>query len=360
MSKIIMLVLLACSMIGAIDKLFGNKLGYGSQFEAGMREMGNFALSMLGIYCLSPVIARVLSPVLIPLGDLTRADPSIFIGSILATDMGGYTSSLELARLPEMVNLSGLILASMLGTTISFIIPMATNLVGDQDFEYFSKGCLCGIMTVPIGVFVGGVLIKVPMKLLLINLIPIIVISFVIALSLLKAPDQTIRIFIYLGKGISLLSMFGLIVSILNFMLDINILKGMLPFEEGAVVVAKIAIILSGAYSLIAFLSKLLRYNLKNISDKVGINEESILGLFTSLVNAVPMLAIFNKMDWRGQIVNSAFAVSGAFLLGGQLAFVSTVSEKMVTPFLISKLVAGVTGVMVARVFIGLEEKKLA
>ena len=358
MSKVIMVILIICSMIGAVDKLLGNKLGYGSQFEAGIREMGNFALSMLGIYCLSPVIARVLAPVLIPLSNLTKADPSVFIGSLLATDMGGYTSSLELARSPEMINLSGLILASMLGTTISFIIPMATNLVSDRDFEYFSKGCLCGIMTVPIGVFVGGILIKVPMKLLLINLIPIIVISFVIAISLLKAPDGTIKMFVYLGKGISWLSMFGLILSILDFMLDINILKGMLPFEEGVVVVAKIAIILSGAYTLIAFLSKLLRYNLKNISDKVGINEESILGLFTSLVNAVPMLAIFNKMDWKGQIVNSAFAVSGAFLLGGQLAFVSTVSEKMVTPFLISKLIAGITAVFVAKVFIGIEENK--
>lgn len=358
MSKIIMGILIICSMVGAIDKLLGNKLGYGSQFEAGIREMGNFALSMLGIYCLSPVIAKVLAPVLIPLSNITKADPSVFIGSILATDMGGYTSSVELAIAPEMINLSGLILASMLGTTISFIIPMATNLISERDFEYFSKGCLCGIMTVPIGVFVGGIMTKVPIKLLLINLIPIIVISFVIAISLLKIPDQTIKLFIYLGKGISWLSMFGLIMSILDFMLDINILKGMLPFEEGVVVVAKIAIILSGAYSLIAFLSKILRKNLENISSKVGINEDSILGLFTSLVNAVPMLAIFNKMDWKGQIVNAAFAVSGAFLLGGQLAFVSTISEKMVTPFFVSKIIASVTAVLVGKIFIGIEEKK--
>lgn len=353
-----MIILIICSMIGAVDKLLGNKLGYGPQFEAGIREMGNFALSMLGIYCLSPVIARVLSPVLIPIASIIKADPSVFIGSLLATDMGGYTSSLELARAPEMVNLSGLILASMLGTTISFIIPMATNLVSDRDFEYFSKGCLCGIMTVPIGVFIGGILIKVPMKMLLINLVPIIVISFLIAISLLKVPEKTIKLFIYLGKGISWLSMFGLIVSILDFMLDINILKGMLPFEEGVVVVAKIAIILSGAYTLIAFLSKLLKKNLETISNRVGINEDSILGIFTSLVNAVPMLAIFNKMDWKGQIVNAAFSVSGAFLLGGQLAFVSTVSEKMVTPFFVSKIIAGVTAILVARVFIKIEEKK--
>ena len=239
MSKVIMIILIACSMIGAIDKLLGNKLGYGSQFEAGIREMGNFALSMLGIFCLSPIIARVLSPVLVPFSNLIHVDPSVFMGSILATDMGGYTASLDLANSPEMVKLSGLILASMLGTTISFIIPVATGMVTGRDFEFFSKGCLCGIVTVPIGVFVGGVMIGVPMATLLINLIPIIVISFLIAVSLLKFPDGTIKMFIYLGRGIAWLNMFGLIISILNFMLGLNILKGMLPFEEGAVVIAK-------------------------------------------------------------------------------------------------------------------------
>lgn len=359
MSKIITTILIICSIVGGIDKLLGNKLGYGEHFEAGIREMGNFTLSMVGIYCLSPVIAKVLTPILIPLSNISKADPSIFLGSILAVDMGGYTSALELAKSPEMVNLSGLILASMLGTVISFVIPMATNFVSGKDFMYFSKGCLSGIITVPIGVFIGGLLLKVPMRMLLINLIPIIVISLIIVIALLKAPEATIKSFTYLGKGITLLSMIGLILSILDFMLDIKILNNMLPFEEGLLLVGKIAIILSGAYSLIAFLSKILRSNLETISNRIGINEESILGIFTSLVNAVPMLAIFEKMDWRGQIINAAFSVSGAFVLGGQLAFVSTVSEKVVLPFLLSKLAAGITAIMVAKIFINLEEKKL-
>lgn len=359
MSKIVTTILIFCSIVGAVDKLFGSKLGYGKHFEAGIREMGSFTLSMIGIYCLSPVIAKTLTPILIPLSKLIKADPSIFLGSLLATDLGGYASALELAQSPEMINLSGIILASMLGTVISFVIPMATNFISDQNFIYFSKGCLSGIVTVPIGVFVGGILLEVPMKMLLVNLIPIIFISVFIVLALLKAPDMTIKSFSYLGKGIALLSMIGLILSILNFMLDINILKDMLPFEEGLLLVGKIAIILSGAYSLIAFLSKILRSNLEKISLKLGINEESIMGIFTTLVNAVPMLAIFDKMDWKGQIINGAFVVSSGFVLGGQLAFVSSVSEKVVMPFILSKLIAGITAIIVANILIKSEEKRM-
>ena len=96
---------------------------------------------------------------------------------------------------------------------------------------------------------------------------------------------------------------------------------------------------------------------MEKISEKLEINEESIMGIFTSLVNAVPMLAIFNKMDWKGQILNAAFSVSGAFLLGGQLAFVSTVAEDVVTPFMVSKIIAGATAIMVGKLFIKIEEK---
>lgn len=357
MSQVIMIILIFCSILGAIDKIFGNKYGYGSRFEAGIREMGTFALTMVGIYCLSPVIARLVLPILRPLSNLTGADPSVFICSILGADLGGYTSSVEIGATEEIIKFSGLILASMLGTTISFNIPMATNLVRDMDFENFSKGTLCGIVTVPLGVFVGGLAMGMQLNTLIINLIPIIIIAFSISLALIKYPEKTINLFINLGKAIGIVSLIGFVFSMTEFMFDIKIIKGMLPFEEGLFVVAKISIILSGAYSLIAFLSKILRYNLVKLSERIGINESSIMGLFTSLVNIVPMLAIFNQMDWKGQILNGAFSVGGAFILGGQLGFVSSIASDMVVPFFLSKIVAGITALIAAVFFIKYEEK---
>lgn len=64
------------------------------------------------------------------------------------------------------------------------------------------------------------------------------------------------------------------------------------------------------------------------------------------------MLAIYDKMDDKGKVINAAFAVSGAFVFGGQLGFVSGISHKAVTPFILAKLVAGLSGVFLADILI--------
>ena len=83
-------------LIGGIDRIFGNKLGLGEQFEEGFNAMGPLALGMVGIVTLAPVIAKVLGPVIIPLFTFMGADPAMF-AMILANDMGGYPLAMELA-----------------------------------------------------------------------------------------------------------------------------------------------------------------------------------------------------------------------------------------------------------------------
>lgn len=357
MSQIVLYVIIFFSLLGAIDKLLGNKFGLGAKFEEGFKGMGSLAMTMIGIYCLSPVIAHYFLSFLLSLSRVTGADPSIFIGSILACDMGGYTAAVEIAANEEIAKFSGIILASMMGATISFTIPIATNILSKEDFDYFAKGVLSGIVTIPVGCLIGGLAMGLGIRDIFMNIIPIVVLSVVIAVCLVKIKEKIVKLFVNIGKVIFVVSLVGLILSILNFVLGINILPGMIPFEEGIVVVGKIAVILSGAYPLIYFLSKVLEKGLSSLSEKLGVNDISILGLITSLANNVPTLGILKDMDWKGKIVNSAFAVSGAFTFGGQLGFVSGVSEDVVIPFILAKLAAGFSGILVAIFFIKLEEK---
>ena len=51
--------------------------------------MGALAMSMIGIICLAPVLADVLRPVVVPVYQFLGADPAMFVGTILANDMGG-------------------------------------------------------------------------------------------------------------------------------------------------------------------------------------------------------------------------------------------------------------------------------
>lgn len=95
--QIILWVMAAGVIIGAADKIFGNRLGLGEKFDEGFNAMGPLALGMVGIVCLAPVIADLLGPAIIPLFEALSADPAMF-GAILANDMGGYPLAMELAK----------------------------------------------------------------------------------------------------------------------------------------------------------------------------------------------------------------------------------------------------------------------
>ena len=83
-------VMIVFSIIAAVDRIFNNRLGLGEKFDEGLKSIGSLALSIIGIYSLSPLIARSLAPILYPVGNMLNADPSVFIASILAPDLGGY------------------------------------------------------------------------------------------------------------------------------------------------------------------------------------------------------------------------------------------------------------------------------
>ena len=56
--KIIIYIMVAFAVLGALDRIIGNKFGLGEQFEEGIMAIGSLALSMVGIIALAPVIAN--------------------------------------------------------------------------------------------------------------------------------------------------------------------------------------------------------------------------------------------------------------------------------------------------------------
>ena len=55
-NEIIVWILMICMVLGAIDRIIGNKFGLGKEFEEGFNAMGPLALAMLGIMCLAPIL----------------------------------------------------------------------------------------------------------------------------------------------------------------------------------------------------------------------------------------------------------------------------------------------------------------
>lgn len=357
MADIVLYIMVLFSIIGGIDKLLNNKWGLGEKFEEGFKSMGGLALTMIGLISLAPIISQVIMPVLSPLSKLTGADPSVFISSILATDMGGYATSLQVAESEEIAQFIGLILGANMGATVSFTIPIAISMISKEDFPFFAQGILAGIVTIPVGMLVGGIAMNIPFNIIWVNLLPVIILSIFIVIGFLKFQEKIISIFNILGKIIVVISTIGLVTSILNFILDIKLIPNMIDFEEGIITIGKIGVILSGAYPLFYFISKKLNKNIGRIAKKTGINEFAVIGILTSLANSIPMIGIYDKMDDKGKVINGAFAVSGAFTFGGQLGYISSISKAMVKPFILAKLTAGISGILVAYLLINMKEK---
>lgn len=64
--KIIFSLIAIFAVLGGLDRILGNRLGLGKAFEEGILAMGQLALTMVGILVLSPVLADILEPVVVP------------------------------------------------------------------------------------------------------------------------------------------------------------------------------------------------------------------------------------------------------------------------------------------------------
>ena len=58
--------------------------------------------------------------------------------------------------------------------------------------------------------------------------------------------------------------------------------------------------------------------------------------------------SLMNDMDEKGTMLNSAFAVSAAFVFAGHLAFTMAYNSAYILPVLAGKLLAGVLAVFLA------------
>lgn len=346
--EIIIWIMAIFAVLGALDRILGNKFGLGKEFEEGILAMGSLAMAMIGIITLAPILAAVLKPVIVPVFRFLGADPAMFAGTILACDMGGGALAQELTADPQAALLGGVLAGSMLGATIVFTIPVAMGILRQEDRPAMAKGILCGIVTIPIGVLVGGLVAGFPIMMVLRNLIPIVLIAIVIAIGLWKAEKWMIKGFGIFGKLIIALITVGLVAAIVESLTGFAILPGMARIEEGFLTVGAIAIVLAGAFPLVFVLTKLLKKPLMKLGQLLGINDTAAAGLIASLANSIATFSLVKEMDERGKVVNIAFAVSAAFVFGDHLGFTAGFAPEMLPAVIVGKLSGGISAIIVA------------
>ena len=364
-SSVVMTILAIFVVVGMIDKVRGNKLGYGERFDAGFHAMGDLALAIVGIIAISPILLRIFSPIVTPLFGLVGVSPAMFPGSILALDMGGYAMSVQMAEGNTAIgNYAGIIVASMMGITICFTIPYALTMIKKEDRSLFATGILLGVITLPIGCLLGGLAMNftsypLPTRDLIVNTLPVMILAIVVALGLIFWQKTTVKIFSGFGKCITFIATVSPAIAIFQYltgirlplfylMVEENEVLGGEPLVVGLLLVGLIAIVLVGAFPMILFLNRRLGKIMGRFGKKAGINKEASTGLLTQLASSIPVWSIINDMDQRGKLLNVVFAVSGSFVFGDVLAFAGGVDPEMVFPVIVAKLSGGILAILLA------------
>lgn len=384
-NEIIMYIMTFFMLIAAVDRIlsqfggsarflgkFGKSIeGSGGQFEEGFMAMGALGLAMVGMTALAPVLAHVLGPVIIPVYEMLGANPSMFAGTLLACDMGGFFLAKELAGGDVAAWLySGLILGSMMGPTIVFSIPVAL-------------GVLAGIVTIPIGCIAGGLVamysgvqingqpVEFTFALILMNMIPVLIVAVLVALGLKFIPEKMINGFQIFAKFLVALITLGLAAAVVKFLLGWELIPGLDPIfmapgdKPGEVmraieVIGSISCVLLGAYPMVLLLTRWFEKPLMSVGKVLNMNNIAAAGMVATLANNIPMFGMMKQMDTRGKVINCAFAVSAAFALGDHLGFAAANMNAMIFPMIVGKLIGGVTAIGVAMMLVPKEDATAA
>ena len=366
-NSVIMLIMMIFMLVGAIDKIRGNKLGYGEKFEDGFNAMGPLAMSMAGVVAAAPVLSMLLGPILKPIYGLFGASPAMFATTLLACDMGGYPLAMQLAEGDVAIgNFAGLILGTMMGPTIVFTIPVALGIIKKEDRGYLGAGVLAGLITVPIGCIAGGLVMNtiadeayhLGFITIIQNLIPVIIIAGLIVIGLWFAPGPMIRGFNVFGTGVTIVitaltaiavfeQITGIMFPVFHIMVE-NPADGSRGLDSGLLTCGLIAIVLIGAFPMVEWITRTFGKPLQKIGASLGMNEAGSAGMVATLANNIAMFNIMGEMNPKGKLLNVAFAVSAAFVFGDHLGFAAGNESNMIFPMIVGKLVAGITAVIVA------------
>lgn len=350
MAEVLAIIMAVFAVIGALDKITGNHLKLGDEFEKGILTLGPLSLSMIGMMTIAPALSDLLLPVITPVANLLHFDPSALAGILIANDMGGAALADGVATDPLLGSFHGLCVASMLGATVSFTIPVALRSSKKENHDDVLLGLLCGIATIPVGCFNSGLVMGINPLTVLLNLSPALLISVIIILGLLFLRKITVKIFSIFGKFITILITVGLALGIFQQLTGKVILKNTAPIMESAATVFTICITLAGTFPLIAIISKILKKPLSALGKKFDLDDTSVVGLIATLANSIATMESADRMNRKGRVLNLAFAVSAAFVFGDHLAFTLSYNDEHIIPVIVGKLVAGITALVLASI----------
>ena len=341
-------IMLVFAGIGFIDKALGGRWGLAAQFESGLHTMGVMVIPIVSICTVGTEFIRRHTEQVMALSDHLFFDPSMIIGAVLAPDMGGYFISREIAATPELLVLSGVVLGTLLGQAITFQMPVFMASIEKQDYPFMFRGFIVGIIMIPIGLIVAELMLRMPIGLFMRQFLPILVICGILALCLWKVPEGTTTFFKYFAQLINWMFYLMFAIAVIGIFVPNLAYASFESVEEAIVIVFKSAIIIAGSLVMSELILKFFRRQINAVATRIGINDTAAVSLLMTCATSLAVMPLFGRMDDKGKEVVAAFSLSGSFVIGGSLAFVSNVTDGYtVLIFVVTKLICGIVSAYV-------------
>ena len=341
-------IMLVFAGIGFIDKAIGGKWGLAGQFEQGLYTMGVMVIPIVSICTVGTEFIRRHTDQVMALSDHLFFDPSMIIGAILAPDMGGYFISREIAATPQLLVLSGVVLGTLLGQAITFQMPVFMASIQKQDYPFMFRGFIVGIIMIPIGLIAAELMIRMPIGLFMRQFLPILAICLVLALCLWKVPEGTTKFFAGFAKLVNWMFYLMFAIAVIGIFIPRFAYASFDSVEEAVIIVFKSAIIIAGSLVMSELILKFFRKQINAAASRMGINDTAAVSLLMTCATSLAVMPLFSRMDDKGKEVVAAFSLSGSFVIGGSLAFVSNVTDGYtVLIFVVTKLICGIVSAYV-------------
>lgn len=376
--QVIIYIMMAFLLIGAVSALFDDEKGFGKEFKDGIYSIGPIFLPVAGIMVLIPILSELIKTYLGPIYAWIHADPSLAATTFIAGDMGGYHLAHEIAG-SHGAWIMAFAVSFTAGSTLIFSIPVGLAMLDKRDHKYMALGVMAGLLAIPVAVFVITLILQttstplrsdidtatasdtpfeLPIGNILINLIPLTVFVIVLALGLRFFSAIMVKIFIIFGRVLDTIIKLALAISIVQYFTGIFDVFGTWPLapfiadEEDQFraleVAGYIGVMLAGAFPMVYAIRTWLATPLEKIGGRLGFSEEGAAGILAGAANILALYRVVRLMPPRDKVLSIAFAVCAAFTFGDHLAFSANFQPNMVFPLIVGKLAGGVLGILLA------------
>lgn len=370
---------MACCLLGAVASVFKPESGLGQAFHEGIGVIAALFVAIIGLMISVPFIIVGINKLFGAMYGAIGADLAVASCTFLPVDCGGYMLALEIAKTPEIAVLC-ISIAIMAAGNFSFNIPVGISMLKKEDHPYFALGAMSGILSIPFGVLITAVAMKIfrPMVRLvyatggeatyqlqmnmtdvLINLVPITVFCLLLAILLKFFPKAMVKVFTVYGHiilGVLTLVVAAAIVEYYTGIFSSTVGWGFdpifgdeeLPFRS-IETLGSIAMMLSGAYPMVYLIRKFFGKGLSKIGRKIGLDEAGSASLIAGMANTIALFGMVKDMNPKSKVMAISFVVCAGYCIGDFLAFDMNFQPNMMIPVLLGQFGGGVVGLIFAK-----------